>query len=86
MARIADGDLTTRLQLRPHDELKNIRDSFNRAMTALHGKIAADRARVKEVRALLDQIVSAPELTSAHVAEINRALALLSALTTEFKL
>jgi hypothetical protein len=55
-------------------------------MTALHGKIAADRARVKEVRALLDQIVSAPELTSAHVAEINRALALLSALTTEFKL
>ncbi len=86
LARIADGDLTTRLQLRPHDELKNIRDSFNRAMTALHGKIAADRARVKEVRALLDQIVSAPELTSAHVAEINRALALLSALTTEFKL
>lgn len=86
LARVADGDLTTRLQLRPRDELKNIRDSFNRAMTSLHDKIAADRGRIKEVRTLLDQIVTAPELTPGHVAEINRALALLSVLTNEFKL
>ncbi len=86
LARVADGDLTTRLQLRPRDELKNIRDSFNRAMTSLHDKMAADRGRVKEVMTLLDQIVAAPELTPGHVAEINRALALLSALTSEFRL
>lgn len=86
LARVAEGDLTTRLQLRPRDELKNIRDSFNRAMTSLHGKIAADRNRVKEVSALLDQIVSAPELAPSHAAEINRALALLRPLTNEFKL
>lgn len=86
LARVAYGDLTTRLQFRPHDELKNIRDSFNRAMTSLHDKVAADRSRIKEVSALLEQIVSAPEMTPSHVAEINRALALLSALTTDFKL
>jgi len=53
LARVADGDLTTRLQLRPRDELKNIRDSFNRAMTSLHDKVAADRGRIKEVKNLL---------------------------------
>lgn len=86
LARVAEGDLTTRLQLRPHDQLKDIRDTFNHAITSLHARISTERGRVKEVRILLDQLVATQNLSPAHVAEINRALALLSTLTTEFKL
>ena len=86
LARVADGDLTTRVQLRPRDELKNVRDSFNLALSSLHRKVSSDRSRAKEVRLLLSQVVATPNLPTSDVAEINRALALLSALTTEFKL
>lgn len=86
LTRVADGDLTTRVQLRPRDELKNIRDSFNRMMTSLHSHASEDRIRVKEVRALLDQLVSSSDMTASQVAEINRALSLLGGLSGNFKL
>jgi methyl-accepting chemotaxis protein len=86
LTRVADGDLTTRVQLRPRDELKDIRDSFNRMMTSLHSHVSEDRGRVKEVRLLLDQLVSSSELSASQAAEINRALSLLGGLSGNFKL
>ncbi len=86
LVRVAEGDLTTRVQLRPRDELKNVRDAFNRALNSLHHKVSSDRGRAKEMRLLLSQVVATPNLAPSDVAEINRALALLSAITTEFKL
>lgn len=86
LARVAEGDLTTRLQLRPKDELKDIRDAFNQMMNALHSRVSDERGRVKEVRHLLDHLVASPDLTSAQVAEINRALALLRLPSSDFKL
>ncbi|MBK8574552.1 MAG: methyl-accepting chemotaxis protein [Elusimicrobia bacterium] len=86
LLRVENGDLTTRVQLRPRDELKDVRDAFNRALSSLHRKVSSDRGRAKEMRLLLSQVVATPNLAPSDVAEINRALALLSALTTEFKL
>jgi methyl-accepting chemotaxis protein len=86
LTRVEKGDLTTRVQLRPRDELKNVRDAFNRALDSLHSKVSTDRGRVKEMHLLLSHVVATPNLPPSDVAEINRALALLSTITTEFKL
>ena len=86
LARVAEGDLTTRLQLRPRDELKNIRDSFNNAIGSLHARVTLERGRAKEIKQLIEQVVVHPDLQPAEAAELNRALALLGTLTSEFKL
>lgn len=86
LVRIAEGDLTTRLQLRPRDELKNIRDSFNIAVESLYSRVSTDRIRAKEIKLLIEQMVANQDLKPAEAAEMNRAVALLGTLTSEFKL
>lgn len=85
-ARVAEGDLTTRVQLRPRDELKDIRDAFNTMMGQINSHVAADRARVGELLKILDQLVSTETPDASRVAELNRATALLRRLTADFKL
>ena len=72
---MAEGDLTTRLQLRPRDELKNIRDSFNNAIGSLHARVTLERGRAKEIKQLIEQVVVHPDLHPAEAAALNRALA-----------
>ncbi len=85
-ARVGEGDLTTRVQLRPRDELKDIRDAFNAMMGQINSHVAADRARVGELLKIIDQLVSSPTSDAARVAELNRATALLRRITADFKL
>jgi methyl-accepting chemotaxis protein len=86
LARVSAGDLTTRVQLRPRDELKDIRDAFNAMMSQLNSHVAADRARVGEIIKIMDHLGTSDTLGAAHVAELNRATALLRRLTADFKL
>lgn len=84
--RVREGDLTTRVQLRPRDELKDVRDAFNAMMDQLHTRVAADRARAVELSKILDQIMSSNTLRTSDVAELNRAAALLRRITADHKI
>lgn len=84
--RVGEGDLTTRVQLRPRDELKDIRDAFNAMMGQLNSHVAADRARVGEILKILDELISSSLPDAGRVAEFNRATALLRRITVDFKL
>jgi methyl-accepting chemotaxis protein len=66
LARLAKGDLTIRVRLRPRDQLTNIRDAFNRAVESLHDRAKADRTRAEEIHAALDNLLARPGFDEKH--------------------
>lgn len=84
LARVAAGDLTTRMRLRPRDQVKNIRDAFNAAVDSLQGRVRADRSRADEIAAALDRFASGANLDPGARAEWESLRNRLGALTRDF--
>lgn len=71
--RLGAGDLTTRIQLRPRDQLKNIRDAFNHAAVSLQTRALADREAVEKIRTFLDRLDSEKILDDRWRGELRTA-------------
>jgi methyl-accepting chemotaxis protein len=85
LSRLAEGDLTTRIQLRPKDKLKDIRDAFNCMVESLQKRVVADRQRARELDLSLGALADIPGLPPAAVAEVKKVREVLLSLTGEFK-
>lgn len=86
LERAGQGDLTHHIRLRPTDQLKEIRDAYNRMVDSLHARVKSDRAYTDEVRRTLERLLSTPGLGPGEQNEIKKALELLSSIARQYKI
>jgi methyl-accepting chemotaxis protein len=84
LARLGEGDLTIRIRLRPRDQLKNIRDAFNRAAESLHDRAQADRTRAEEICAALDGLLNHAAPDEKHREDLRTLRDRVTALTRDW--
>ncbi len=86
LARLAEGDLTHRIRLRRKDQLKDIRDAYNRTADALRAKIVDDRSRAEDALQRLESVSKEIQIPLEKQIEMRKAIDLLNHLTKNFKL
>ncbi|HTY48738.1 MAG TPA: ATP-binding protein [Steroidobacteraceae bacterium] len=74
-ARIARGDLTTRLRVKTGDEIEEVADGFNRMAEALADSRAHLEAKVADRTAALQDTTRRVQQQAAELAQLNSALA-----------
>jgi|GEM_PF-2343710 len=83
---LEEGDLTHHLFLRPNDQLKDVQDSYNRAVGSLKQKITKDRAISQDLRQEIENLCKDPTLSSDARVRLINLLQILTPQTQGFKL
>lgn len=68
-SRLADGDLTTRVQLQVHDEMKDIGDGFNRMAISFNEVISRLASSSEQVAASSEELSAVTAQTGQTIAE-----------------
>ena len=86
LARVAQGDLTHRIRLRPTDQLKDIRDAYNRMVDSLQTLVKSERDKTESARRSLEEILGTPGLGPDAKVNIMKVLELLKSIGREYKI